>query len=157
MDKHRLGAFGRMTYGIYVLTSHHDNVINGMIASWVTQVSHEPPLILIAVHPNRYSHQLIEKSKCFALHIVARSQSELLTSMKGPKAADKFLGLNWKPGKTGCPILSDSMAWLECEVVDQYRPGNHTLFVGRVVEAQAHSTATPLCTLDYKGVYIGDA
>ena len=157
MDKHRLGALGRMIYGIYVLTSHHEEIINGMIASWVTQVSYEPPLILVAVYPNRYSHQLIEKSKCFALHIVARTHSELLTSMKGPTAADKFQRLDWKPGKTGCPILGDSLAWLECKVVDQYQPGNHTLFVGQVVDAQARSTASPLCTLDYKGVYIGDA
>ena len=65
-------ALGTMTYGIYVLTSHHKEEINGMIASWVSQVSYDPLLIMVALHTNRYSHQLIEKSGCFALHVVAR-------------------------------------------------------------------------------------
>ncbi|MEJ2286300.1 MAG: flavin reductase, partial [Desulfobacterales bacterium] len=38
-----------MTYGIYVLTSCHQQEINGMIASWVSQVSYTPPLIMVAV------------------------------------------------------------------------------------------------------------
>ena len=78
MDKEWLSAFGKMTYGIYVLTTGSAGTINGMIASWVSQVSYDPPLISVAVHPNRYSHQLIEQSKCFALHVVAKDRSDLL-------------------------------------------------------------------------------
>jgi flavin reductase (DIM6/NTAB) family NADH-FMN oxidoreductase RutF len=46
MNKEWLTAFGHMTYGIYVLTARFENTINGMIASWVTQVFYEPPLIM---------------------------------------------------------------------------------------------------------------
>jgi len=149
-------ALSRMTYGIYVLTSHHEAVINAMIASWVSQVSYEPALVMVAVHPNRYSHGLIEKSKSFALHVVERSHSELLGKMKGPESAAKFQGLDWAPGQTGSPILKDCMAWIECRVIDQYQPGNHTMFLGQVVDARGQSPGTPLCTFDYKGVYVGD-
>jgi flavin reductase (DIM6/NTAB) family NADH-FMN oxidoreductase RutF len=128
-----------------------------MIASWVTQVSHTPPLILVAVHPNRYSHKLIDGSKCFALHVVDKRQTNILSRMKGPEPAAKFSGIQWEPGQTGSPILKHSMAWLECKVVDQYTPGNHTLFVGHVIDAHAGAIETPMCTLDYKGTYIGDA
>ena len=58
-------ALGSMTYGIYVLTSFYEEEINGMIASWVSQVSYDPLLIMVAVHPNRYSHNLIDKSGCW--------------------------------------------------------------------------------------------
>jgi len=68
-------AFAKMTYGIYVLTSRADEAINGMIASWVSQVSYEPPLIMVAVHPKRYSHQLIEKGGSFVLHVVSSSRT----------------------------------------------------------------------------------
>ena len=60
-------ALGKMTYGIYVLTTCDKEEINGMIASWVSQVSYDPLLITVGVHPNRYSHHLIEQSGRFAL------------------------------------------------------------------------------------------
>jgi len=44
MKKEWLAAFGQMTYGIYVLTTRVDDVVNGMIASWATQVSYDPPV-----------------------------------------------------------------------------------------------------------------
>ena len=77
MQKEWLAALGQMTYGIYVLTTRVDDTINGMIASWVTQVSYEPPLIMAAIHPNRYSHNLVDNGQAFALHILDRSQKEI--------------------------------------------------------------------------------
>ena len=71
-------ALATMTYGIYGLTSFHEEEINGMIASWVSQVSYDPLLIMVAVHQNRYSHHLIEQSGCFALHVLTRDQSDFL-------------------------------------------------------------------------------
>ena len=60
-----LKAIGKMVYGIYVLTASYKDEINAMIASWVSQVSYDPLLIMAAVHPNRYSNFLIEKSGFF--------------------------------------------------------------------------------------------
>jgi flavin reductase (DIM6/NTAB) family NADH-FMN oxidoreductase RutF len=151
-------ALGKMTYGIYTLTTRHETAINGMIASWVTQISHDPPLIMVAVHPNRYSHRLIEKSGAFALHVLERSQKELLKRFKGPEAAAKFSDLLWEPGRTGSPILSECLAWLDCRVTDRQQPGNHTLFTAEIITAGPGSLqGTPLCTLDYEGMYTGKA
>jgi flavin reductase (DIM6/NTAB) family NADH-FMN oxidoreductase RutF len=148
-------AFGQMTYGIYVMTTKQADTVNGMIASWVTQVSYDPPLILAAVHPNRYSHDMIVHTKAFGLHIIDQSQKDLLKRFKGPVPEEKFAGMGWKPGKTGVPILADCLAWFELELQEQHQPGNHTLFVGKVVDAGVHSQGTPLTTLDYEGMYVG--
>ena len=148
-------AFGKMTYGIYVLTVRADDIINGMIASWVTQVSYKPPLIMVAVHPNRYSHSLIEKSQAFVLHVLDRSQKEMLKRFKGPDPEKKFNDIPWEPGKTGAPILNDCLAWLELIVKERHTPGNHTLFIGEIIAGSTRSSGTPLCTLDYDGMYVG--
>ena len=148
-------TLGKMTYGIYVLTSFYKEEVNGMIASWVSQVSYDPLLIMAAVHPSRYSHQLIEKSGCFALHVIERQQTEFLARFKGPDPISKFSAVQWKRGKTGCPILSDCMAYLECNVKTSYSPGNHTLFLGEVVDARSFAEGTPFSTMDYNGVYLG--
>jgi flavin reductase (DIM6/NTAB) family NADH-FMN oxidoreductase RutF len=155
MKDHWQKAFGQMTYGIYVLTTKLDDAVNGMIASWVTQVSYDPPLILAAVHPDRYSHDMIVESRAFGLHIIDRSQKDLLKRFKGPDPKEKFAGMEWMPGKTGVPILKDCLAWFELQVIEQLQPGNHTLFVARVVDAGVHSQANPLTTLDYEGRYTG--
>ena len=150
-----LNAFGKMTYGIYVLTSGYREHINGMIASWLSQISYEPPLIMVAVHPNRYSHHLIEKGGVFALHVLSDSQADFVARFKGPDAKNKFSGLNWTTGKTGCPILDDCLAYLECELKFHYRPGNHSLFIGQVLDAGGAVAGVPLTTMDYDGVYLG--
>ena len=155
MEKEWLSAFGKMTYGIYVLTTAFEDRINGMIASWVSQVSYEPPLISVAVHPNRYSHQLIDQSRCFALHVVAKDRTDLPKRFKGPDPQAKFSDIEWSKGKTGSPIITDCIAWFECELAGSLAPGNHTVFIGKVVDAKMVSENSVMSTADYDGAYIG--
>lgn len=155
MDKNWIAALSRMTHGIYVLTAAHGNRINGMIASWVAQVSYDPPLVMVAVHPNRYSHHLIEESAAFALHAIGKNQKEFLGRFKGPDAGAKFDSIQWQPRETGSPILEDCIAWLDCRVEHKLSPGNHTLFIGKVVAAGAKDGFGPLSTADCDSVYTG--
>lgn len=150
-----LNTMHHLTYGIYILTTRSDETINGMIASWVSQVSFEPPLFMAAVHPNRYSHNLIIKSGVFALHLMAQDQKDLLARFKGPDARKKFDDMIWHDGKTGCPILADCMGVVECQVVQTLSPGNHTLFIGKAVHAVFTEPRPVLSTLDYVGSYLG--
>jgi len=152
-----LKNMAHMTYGIYVLTTRFEGTINGMIASWVSQVSYDPPLLMVAVHPNRYSHELLAQSGHFALHILARDQKDLLVRFKGPVAREKFESIAWEDGVSGCPILSDCIGCMECRITQSLAPGNHTLFVGEVVNAVFNAEKTPLCTMDYEGCYLGKA
>jgi flavin reductase (DIM6/NTAB) family NADH-FMN oxidoreductase RutF len=156
MDENVLKNMAHLTYGIYVLTTRFEGMVNGMIASWVSQVSYAPPLILVAVHPNRFSHELLHKSGQYALHILARDQKDLLGRFKGPDPRQKFKSLEWKDGVTGCPVLADCIGYLECRIVQHVMPGNHSLFIGEVVSAGFNAEAAPLCTLDYDGCYMGN-
>ncbi len=155
MNKELLNYLASMTYGIYVLTTRHAETLNGMIASWVSQVSYAPPLIMVAVHPDRYSHDLLQKSGHFALNILAREQNDLLTRFKGPDHMSKFDALAWHGGVNGCPILDDCIGSVACRIRQTLKPGNHALFIGQVVEAVFNGAKRPLCTLDYEGCYLG--
>lgn len=148
-------AVSKMTYGIYVLTSAYDETINGMIASWVSMVSFDPPLIMAAVHTNRYSHILLEKSGHFSLNLLSRDQKTFLSRFKGSNPGDKFSDIRWERGKTGCPILLDSIGYIECKIKESYTPGNHTLFIGKIIDAKSFNNDLPLSTIDYEGVYLG--
>ena len=155
MEKRWIRALGKFSYGIYVLTTFGEDEINGMIASWVSQISYDPALVMAAVHPNRYSHRLIEKSGAFALHVVAQNQVEYLSRFKGDDPRRKFDGIRWEKGKTGSPILKDCIAYVDCSVVANYTPGNHTLYIGEILEADCFSDDNPFITSEYGGQYLG--
>jgi flavin reductase (DIM6/NTAB) family NADH-FMN oxidoreductase RutF len=155
MQKAWLQTLGKMVYGIYVLTTFHEEKVNGMIASWVSQVSYDPPMVMAAIHPNRYSHHLIMQSGFFALHILARNQADLLQRFKGSDPVAKFASISWVRGRNGCPILKESLAYMECEVKTSCAPGNHTLFVAEIKDAGIISDNEPLSTLEYGGIYLG--
>jgi flavin reductase (DIM6/NTAB) family NADH-FMN oxidoreductase RutF len=144
-----------MVYGIYILTCSRGDEMNGMIASWACQISHEPPLLAAAVHPNRYSHDLVLKGRHFALNLIPRNRKDLLSRFKGPDPAAKFDSIQWTRGKTGCPIIRECLCYMELELRDVYTPGNHTLFVGEIADAGLLLSGDPLTTLDYEGVYTG--
>ena len=155
MKSEWIQPISKMTFGIYVLTTAHKETINGMIASWVSMTSYEPPLIMVAVHPNRYSHEILEQSGSFAINILSRDQTGFLSRFKGPDPDAKFTGTDYRKGKTGSPIITDCIGYLECKIVEKYKPGNHTLFIGEIIECNLLKDQIPLSTLDYEGVYLG--
>jgi flavin reductase (DIM6/NTAB) family NADH-FMN oxidoreductase RutF len=112
---------------------------------------------MVAVHPNRFSHQLIEHGNGFALHALAETQENFLSRFKGADVSAKFSAINWTPGKTGCPILSECLAYLECKLKTHYTPGNHTLFIGEVIDADVFAHQKPFTTWEYEGIYLGKA
>jgi flavin reductase (DIM6/NTAB) family NADH-FMN oxidoreductase RutF len=155
MENALIKILGKMTYGIYILTTAYKEEVNGMVASWVSQVSYDPPLVMVAIHPNRYSHHLIAHSGSFALHLLDRNQTHLIEHFKGLDPVKKFASIPWRRGKMGVPVLKSCLGYMECEVKDSYSPGNHTLFIGEITDAQAFSEGQPLSTFDYSGVYLG--
>jgi len=157
MDPSWKEAFKRLPYGIYVLTTRYQDDINAMIASWVSQVSYSPPLVMAAVHVNRYAHGLVEKGGAFALHLLEREQGPVLSNFKGHDPLAGLEALGWDTGKTSCPLLKSCIAYMECELRESYRPGNHTLFIGSVVDARSLSEGPPLTTLDIGKTYLGEA
>ncbi len=156
-DKKSLySALSSMTTGIYILTTSCEDIINGMIVSWATQISYEPPLVLVAVHPKRYTHGLILKSRSFALNILSTEQKYLVSRFKAPEINNRFSGIKWRKGKTGSPILNECIAFLDCRLVDTYEPGNHTLFIGEIIDGDINSNEKPLSNIEYGKSYLGN-
>lgn len=140
-------AFTALVHGVYVVTSILSDVVNGMTASWVSQVSLKPLLVMVSIAPSRYTHRLIKESGCFAINVLESSQVELgkRFGYKSGRQVDKFAGLEWTTAATGAPILPQAYAYLDLKLKDTCPAGDHTLFLGEVVEAQLlHPEAQPL-------------
>ncbi|MBI4970432.1 MAG: flavin reductase [Candidatus Omnitrophica bacterium] len=150
-------ALNDFCYGLYVLTSHRGNEVNGFTASWVSQVSFDPPLVMVAVENNRYTHAMIEESGVFVINVLRDDQENLAKHFLIPrwKLGNKFQGIPYRLGLTQSPILESASAFVECRVVAKHTPGDHTLFVGEVIDAGPMNEGRPLCVMDTPLSYSG--
>ena len=140
-------AFPALVHGVYVITTRAGDRINGMTAAWVSQVSLNPVQITVAIAPSRYTHSLIKESGIFAVNVLTSSQVELgkRFGYKSGRKIDKFAGLEWTSATTGAPILPQAHAYLDTRLIHTYEVGDHTLFVGDVVDARIlHPQTQPL-------------
>jgi flavin reductase (DIM6/NTAB) family NADH-FMN oxidoreductase RutF len=128
-----------------VTTSWRGNP-NIMPAIFVTPLSIEPPLIGVAVHPARHTHDMIKFSEEFALNIPTTQLLHHVQYVGSVSGVDlNKLELTRLPTfaarKIDAPLLEGCVGWIECGVHDAFTIGDHTLFVGKVVAAQAEKDA----------------
>jgi flavin reductase (DIM6/NTAB) family NADH-FMN oxidoreductase RutF len=144
-----------MTYGVYVLTVLHKQKAHAMVVSWVSQVSYDPPLIMVGVRHNRPMIPILAEAEFFGLNLLKENQ---MSSFSGVKLSLPEENPVWMERKTasGVPIMKDSLGYLELKLEHTYTPGDHTLFVGRILDGVVMAEVEPLTTLDYGGAYIGE-
>jgi flavin reductase len=146
-DAFRL-ALGRFATGVTVLTTCAEDAVHGMTANAFTSLSLRPPLVLVCVDLEAAMHPLMEGSGIFAVSILREDQqavSDWFASAERPPGSAQFADVDWSPGSvTGCPLLTGAVAHLECRVVAVHPGGDHSIFVGEVVGADAVQDARPL-------------
>lgn len=130
-------VLGRFGTGVTVL-SVGGSECHGMTANSFTSVSLDPPLVLTCVSKSALMHAAIMSAKAFGVSILGAHQERLaryFADRRRPAGIDQFDVTDWFPATySGAPILVDSLAWLECELVETYEGGDHSIFVGRVLD-----------------------
>ncbi|OPL14469.1 MAG: flavin reductase [delta proteobacterium ML8_D] len=123
--------------GVSIVTVRSGDKINGMTAAWVTQVSFKPVMIAVSIAPQRYTHDLIEQSRHFCINALSAESMDLAKhfGFKSGRKTDKFQGINYTNAIKGSPVLESAYAYIECKVVHAYETGDHTLFIGTVVDS----------------------
>lgn len=149
----QLEAFFKMTYGIYLVSSHNGDSLSGYIANTVFQVTAEPPQIAISCHKDNKSAGTIDKSGVFSISVLEKNTDPGLIGLFGYQSGDeseKFNRVNYKIGKNGAPIiLSNAVATFECKVVDKFDVGTHFLFIGEVTSNELLSEEKESLTYSY--------
>lgn len=114
---------------------------------WTTPLSNRPPLVGIVVRPDRFLHELITASGEFGLSIVTRDEAEPLLRaglISGRAQPDKFSATGFRPvagQRIAAPLVDQAIGHLECAVLRSVETGDHTLFVGEVLLAEADERA----------------
>jgi flavin reductase (DIM6/NTAB) family NADH-FMN oxidoreductase RutF len=131
-------ALRMIPYGLFVLTSQTEQgKISAASVNWVTQASFEPPLVAVCVRADSFIHEVIAESQVFALNILGKDQSALAFTFFKPavREGDRLSGQPFHPGSTGAPIFETCPAYIECKLVGSLVQGDHSVFLGQVVEA----------------------
>ena len=139
-------AMSQFATGVTVVTTVYGETPIGITASSFSSLSMDPPLVLVSLAKKLFTHNVIADSGSFAINILGATQQELGMRFAGmiPGIEDRFAGLDVSTAVTGCPILNDAIAWVDCRVWDMYDGGDHTIFVGEVVDVHASERDTPL-------------
>jgi flavin reductase (DIM6/NTAB) family NADH-FMN oxidoreductase RutF len=131
-------ALRMIPYGLYVLAAESaDGRVAASTVNWVTQASFEPPLLAVGVKADSGAHSIIKESKTFALNILGKGQDSMAFSFFKPaeREGNSIAGESFSVGTTGAPIFANAHAFLECKLVETVEIGDHSLFVGEVVDA----------------------
>ena len=128
-------AIGRISGGLYIITAKKDDISSAMLASWVSQASFDPPGFTVAVAKDRAIESLMQVGDRFVLNILEESNYQHLMKhflKRFPPGADRFAGVKTQTAENGSPILTDALAYLECEVVSRMECSDHWIVYSKI-------------------------
>ncbi|HVA22965.1 MAG TPA: flavin reductase family protein [Chloroflexota bacterium] len=155
-DAAKKTALRMIPYGLQVLGVSDGKDMDVASINWTTQVSFQPPLVVIGVKKDSKPFSILKSGRKFALSFLESGQRDLAFAFFKTVAAQdgKFGDYGYEMAETGCPIVSDAASWVEAEVVSIDETGDHAAVIGRVVNAGVKREAKPL-TLAEMGVNYG--
>jgi 3-hydroxy-9,10-secoandrosta-1,3,5(10)-triene-9,17-dione monooxygenase reductase component len=145
--RHVLGHF---CTGVTVITGAENGRPAGFACQAFAALSLTPPLVLFCPSASSRTWPTIANSGTFCVNVLAAGQQEIARRF-GVSGPDKFAGLSWSPSRSGAPVLSGALTWVECAVLAVHEAGDHYLVVGRVTELGPSQPGRPL--LFYRGRY----
>ena len=142
-------AMSHFASGVTVVTTEHDGTSYGMTVASFASLSLHPPLVLVCIEKSVKTHEAIRGSGRFGVSILSKAQADV-SGRFASKSDDKFSGVTVRRGNHGVPLIDGAICTLECRVHEQHSGGDHTIFVGEVLET-ATGDGAPL--VYYRSAY----
>ena len=148
-----------------LITSNGPYGCNIMACEWTHHVSYEPGLIAVCIKPDDATHDNIAKTKEFGINLCASDQN-IASSVSGGssgKNVDKIEALKdlgfkfFNAKKIGVLMVEGAAVQLECKLVKKIKLGDHTTFIGEIVEVYPFSGKQPLIYHNQKYWKFGDS
>lgn len=126
---------------------------NVMTAAWAGTVCSDPVMVSVSIRPQRYSHDIIERTGEFVLAVTTEEMVRAVdyAGVRSGRDEDKFERLHLKKTKSlhvKAPGIAQSPVNLECHVEQILHLGSHDMFIARVL-----STDIDPQYLDEKGKF----
>lgn len=133
-------AMSHFASGVTIVTTEFEGKPYGLTVASFASLSLRPPLVLICIEKAVKSHDAIIAARKFGVSILGSDQSDV-SSRFASKGGDKFAGAKTKRGDLDIPLIDGALCTIECRLRDQWPGGDHSIFIGEVVDVQAREGA----------------
>ncbi|MFP3155244.1 flavin reductase [Lachnospiraceae bacterium ZAX-1] len=150
-------AFRHLSYGVYVISTLDKERPTGCTANSAMQITSDPATIAISMNHNNYTNACIQESGKFALSILSENTDASVIGNFGfqsGKDVNKFDAVPYET-KQGLPIYKECKAYIVCEVIDKMETNTHTVFLGKVIDADEMADGVPMTYSYYHTVVKG--
>ncbi len=155
MSQPQLAAvLGRVPSGLFVLTSACNGQETGMLVSWVMQAGFEPPMVSVALKPDRFMANWLAAGTPFVLNLLAEDQKQLIGRFgRGFEPGEPALeGLQLIHTPAGLPALAQSVGYLECRSKTHTDSGDHRIFLAEVTAGHLAADNPPYVHIRKNGL-----
>ncbi len=161
-NKSLVQASMQLPCSVTILTAAAEGAQGAMTASSMF-ISQAPPLLAVSVSKTFATYQLIERSREFAINVIADTQRDLAKkfgSVHGHEI-DKFkeFGVTTQPATIiKAPLIAQSFLNIECRVKTSVWDveGNHAIYIAEVVAFRSDDKLSPMVWLNNKYFRVGD-
>lgn len=137
-------ALGMFATGVTIVTATTaSGELVGLTANSFNSVSLSPALVLWSLSRAAGSFGTFNHGSHYAINILGADQ-QALAQRFSEKVPDRFVGVGWRAGLGGAPLIEGAIAHFECSNRSQYAEGDHIIFVGEVERCQYAPGASPL-------------
>ena len=137
-------ALGRFATGVTIVTAKGaDGALVGLTANSFNSVSLQPPLVLWSLSGQSSAMAVFQAATHYAINVLSAQQTDLAMRFAS-KGVDRWAGVPYAEGACGVPLIEGAIATFECFNRSRYEEGDHTIFVGEVLQCQHRSELRPL-------------
>jgi flavin reductase (DIM6/NTAB) family NADH-FMN oxidoreductase RutF len=130
--------------GVAVVTSRDGSGPRGATTNALTSLSLDPLLVLVALEHASNTLEAVRNSGRFCINVLAAGQEEVARRFATKASGEEKLAGVPHELVDGVPVLAGAVAWLACELDRELEGGDHTILLGRPLEAGADPAGQPL-------------
>lgn len=142
----------RLGKAVVIITAWHENRRWAMTATAVSELSMEPPSLLVCVNRAASMYAPLIAGANFCVNILSADQSDVSDAASGSlKGEARFSVGQWETAACGTPQLYGAQASFLCRYEKHIKYGTHAIVIGEVVNVSIQGEVDPLIYAD--GIY----
>lgn len=150
-------ALFQLSYGVYVVSTWDEGRATGCTANSAMQITSTPATIAVSINHDNYTNQCIKNSNRFAISVLGENSNPGIIGTFGFRSGrdcNKFDEVEMAV-KGYLPVVADACAYITCEVVDSMETETHTVFLGKITDADVMKQDKPMTYAYYHEVIKG--
>ncbi len=138
-------ALRMFTYGLYVVMCADNGEVNGFTANWLSQISFDPPLLVVSIENDAKTLPMIQHNRTFTVNVLRSGQRDLAGTLgkSALKHPQKMENIAYRL-EGNYPVLLDGLAWVACTLRQEIPAGDSTLVLADIVDAGVLAEGVPL-------------